>query len=396
MAELFSPEGDTDLAADGEDRFDLVTNVDRYDMITEVRKFNPFHDALGRFASKNGFSTYSANPKMRAAQPSIIRSAVYGHGKTMNVHRESKGENIGQNYDWLQTGQPYGKPVAPPAPTKPPVSKPATPKTKTPPAASSKPTADQSIADAVKNVQLSDGQKLALQARDRNGHSCDTRKIAEDYDGTRVAGKDISKSFDAQTDAHPGEKAIDAVARAQGWDKAKPTIISDRDTFDKLCLQNGCVMMRSVHDGKDGTPAATVAADTMTRSDISLGGTDHSAYGGGMYVVNTHIDPAASAKKGSSTVAQGQLASYVYGPCQMMMTLRPRAKIATPNQAKKLANEFWALPYSERSKFSDDEGAYIASKGYDGAKWHDDNNPGAYCTVFNKSALVFFSEVAEN
>ena len=29
VAELFSPEENTDLAADGEDRFDLVTNVDR-------------------------------------------------------------------------------------------------------------------------------------------------------------------------------------------------------------------------------------------------------------------------------------------------------------------------------------------------------------------------------
>ena len=31
---------------------------DRYDEIVEVQKFNPFHDALGRFASANGFKTY--------------------------------------------------------------------------------------------------------------------------------------------------------------------------------------------------------------------------------------------------------------------------------------------------------------------------------------------------
>ncbi len=127
VAELFAPEEedlddpepeeDLDLADDGEDRFDTIE---------EVRKFNPFHDALGRFASKNGFKTYSANPKMRAAQPSIIRSAIYGHGHTLNVHRESKGENINQNYDWM-TGKPYGKPVAPPAPPKPPASKPGYP-----------------------------------------------------------------------------------------------------------------------------------------------------------------------------------------------------------------------------------------------------------------------------
>lgn len=32
----------------------------------EFRKFNPFHDSLGRFASAHGFKTYSANPKTRA------------------------------------------------------------------------------------------------------------------------------------------------------------------------------------------------------------------------------------------------------------------------------------------------------------------------------------------
>ena len=184
----------------------------RYDTIVHVRKFNPFHDALGRFASKNGFKTYSANPKMRAAQPSIIRSAQAGHGHTLNVHRESKGENIGQNYDWMQ-GKPYGGPAAS---TKPPASKPTAPKPETPPTASSKPATGQSIEDAVKNVPLSDGQKQALQARGKWGDPCQTKKIADDQNGARVAGKDISKSFDAQKDALPGEKAIDAVARAQG------------------------------------------------------------------------------------------------------------------------------------------------------------------------------------
>lgn len=38
----------------------------------------------------------------------------------MNVHRESKGENVGQNYLWLQ-GKPFGTPAAqlPKTPPKP-------------------------------------------------------------------------------------------------------------------------------------------------------------------------------------------------------------------------------------------------------------------------------------
>ena len=101
----------------------------------EVLKFNPFHDAKGRFASSNGFTSYSANPKTKAGAMAISRSAQAGHGTTFNVHRESQGENVNQNYKWLNGGpgakqlaaqgqlasqQPKQppKPAAPPKPTK--------------------------------------------------------------------------------------------------------------------------------------------------------------------------------------------------------------------------------------------------------------------------------------
>lgn len=70
----------------------------------EVLKFNPFHDAKGRFASSSGFASYSANPKTKAGAMAISRSAQAGHGTTFNVHRESQGENVGQNYKWLNGG----------------------------------------------------------------------------------------------------------------------------------------------------------------------------------------------------------------------------------------------------------------------------------------------------
>lgn len=96
----------------------------------ELRKFNPFHDALGRFSDKNGFATYSANPKSKAGAMAISRSAAGGHGTTFNSHKESQGENINQNYNWLQggpgakvlsaQGQLLGQqPKTPPAPAKP-------------------------------------------------------------------------------------------------------------------------------------------------------------------------------------------------------------------------------------------------------------------------------------
>lgn len=69
-----------------------------------IRKFNPFHDALGRFADKTSFASYSANPKSKAGAMAISRSAQAGHGTTFNSHRESQGENINQNFNWLQGG----------------------------------------------------------------------------------------------------------------------------------------------------------------------------------------------------------------------------------------------------------------------------------------------------
>lgn len=70
----------------------------------EILKFNPFHDAKGRFATSSGFATYSANPKSKAGAMAISRSAQAGHGTTFNSHKESQGENINQNYAWLNGG----------------------------------------------------------------------------------------------------------------------------------------------------------------------------------------------------------------------------------------------------------------------------------------------------
>ena len=70
----------------------------------EVLKFNPFHGWHGYFSSAANMKTYSANPKTKAGQMAIGRSAP-NHGSVLNVHRESKGENIRQNQKWIETGQ---------------------------------------------------------------------------------------------------------------------------------------------------------------------------------------------------------------------------------------------------------------------------------------------------
>lgn len=102
---LFRPfEESLDLLESALEEEEEKTVAKTFDEIVEIRKFNPFHDALGRFASSNGFATYSANPKTKAGAMAISRSAQAGHGTTFNSHKESQGENITQNFAWLNGG----------------------------------------------------------------------------------------------------------------------------------------------------------------------------------------------------------------------------------------------------------------------------------------------------
>lgn len=89
-------------------KYDTIQEVGvakTFDEIVEVNKFNPFHDERGRFANKNGFKTYSANPKTTSGAKAIIRSVDYKHGATINVHHESQGKTLDENAYWLETGQ---------------------------------------------------------------------------------------------------------------------------------------------------------------------------------------------------------------------------------------------------------------------------------------------------
>lgn len=370
----------------------------------EVLKFNPFHDAMGKFSNKNGFKTYSANPKTKAGQMAIGRSAAAGHGSTMNVHRESKGEDIGQNYKWIETGK---KPKAPAAqaagtagssPSKPQTTSTTKPQTKPQDAVNDAQNGSQSqqsgqLAENVADVHLSNITKLALQPRDWNGNPIDTTKVAEDHFQDRVAGKDISKKFDINK-MDTKKEPIDAIAEAQGWNKGA-TVTNDRELFDKACVQSGRVMCRSVTNdlyGGTNKSAEQICKDTMTDGNASLGGSGGKAYGSGMYLTSTKIN---GGKVSASKVAAGQSESFCYGPKQMMCTVHPKAKIATPTQAAKLSDQWYDMPSKEKARFGYDRNAWMASKGYDGAQWHKNSNPSAYTTIFNKSALIFFGGVAD-
>lgn len=82
--------------------YDTIEMVEKgIDEIEVVEKFNPFHDELGRFATSQGFKTYSADPKTKAGAMAIGRSYAAGHTKTINSHANSKNSSIQQNMWWV-------------------------------------------------------------------------------------------------------------------------------------------------------------------------------------------------------------------------------------------------------------------------------------------------------
>ena len=433
-------------------KYDHITEVEKgIDEIEVVEKFNPFHDAAGRFSNKNGFKTYSANPNTKAGAMAIARSAAAGHGKTQNVHRESYGENIAQNANWMgrgnqsnprwqgnatlhsrvepgyglrgasvvgsqwqqsnakqgRTTQPSKNPQtqqqAQQQPQKPaPTKQTQTQQTQQKPTQQQQnaqqqqqnaPQTKQTLADQVSDVYLSGGDKLAMQARDTRGLTTKTRDVAKAHDQDLVVGKDISKTVDV-TKIRGGKDPIDKIAELQGWNKGA-TVTDDLETFQKAAKKSGCVMIRSVYPNSgSGESADSICNKTMTNGNAALGGGGGQCYGSGLYMVKTDFGKATGRNLGQK-VASGQRESYYYGNTQMMATIHPNAKIATPTQANKMKYDYeYKLTGSERRKYGD-YGGYIASKGYDGAQWHDSSDPCAYATIYNKTALIFYSGVAD-
>lgn len=93
-------------------KYDTIEVVEKgIDEVEIVEKFNPFHDALGRFASANGFASYSANPNTKAGAMAIGRSYAAGHKKTVNSHANSKGGTIDDNYWWKIDGEEFSAAV---------------------------------------------------------------------------------------------------------------------------------------------------------------------------------------------------------------------------------------------------------------------------------------------
>lgn len=359
------------------DEINEVKKADSIDHIEEVEKFNPFHDSLGKFSSSNGFKSYSANPKTKAGAMAIQRSAAAGHGRTMNVHRESKGESIAQNDRWLKTGQ---KPKVPAA-----VSRARYQQRKL----KQQQAAQQAQQNQQNQAQQKPAPKKPTQTTQQNQQNQNQKPAQPTQQHTIATGKDISQTVKIKS-GMGANSPVNQVADAQGF-RGKPKVVSQAE-FDKAVQDSGVIAYRTVSPGKNVVTGKTATskefADAIMHGDaqdFSLNGTGGQVYGGGMYIT-TNPRP----KKG--TVPNGTKAkqdSAMYGSrgrsTQIQMTVDPSAKIG---DYSKVYTEFHNQPYATRTKFGYDVGAYAAAKGYDGlrakgAGWGCD-----YVTVYNRTKMI--------
>ena len=325
----------------------------------EIMKFNPFHDRRGRFANKWGFSTYSANPKMRAAQPSINRSAMAGHGRTLNVHRESKGENIGQNYLWLH-GHNSPTPVPPP------------PKQKAPqkPTPKPKPTTKPKPSKNTSDIDVASGKAK-----------------------NAVNGKDLSGKFIFNNNST--DYSIEQVIKEQGFD-GKPTVTSDPKAFASACKASNFAAARGV--GASDTATMQKYDSDLKTGEFYVKCSGGSVHGYGMYAAS--YEPNSTNASRLSRDAQSTANAYASGGRVKKiytMTMDKSAKIGVERILQnQMYNDTEYKKMCDKSSmnrsYTMDVGVYAAYKGYDAyvANGGRSGSSSDYTVILNRSKLIIF------
>lgn len=287
---------------------------------------------------------------MKVAQPSIRRSAIAGHGRTLNVHRESKGENIGQNYAWMR-GQPMQRPATAP-PQKPPAVQP--PQRKKP--------------------------QPQSQPQSQTNH-----KI--------VHGKDITGTF--KFDDNSTDYSIEQVIKAQGFD-GKPQLISDSAAFSAACKASNFIAKRGI----GASDAATLKAydDDMKNGQFYVKCSGGNVHGYGMYAASL----PANGKNAQAALQSAQATANSYAGSGhkkiYTFTMDPSAKMGNEDALRKQMKNDKAFQKicsdsSMRSWYTNDVGVYAAMKGYDGyyaGSGQTNGYSSDYTVILNRSKVILY------
>ena len=350
-----------------------------------VSKFNPFHDARGRFSNKHGFSTYSANPKTTAGAKAISRSAQAGHGRTLNVHRESKGESIQQNANWLATGK---KPAVPAA-----VSRQRYQQRKL---KQQQQQQQQQQAAAQKPAQKPTQKPPDAQKPKTSPDTPSKTKgsVADGRAANAVDGKDLSGKF--RFDNNSNDYSIEQVIKAQGFD-GKPTVTTDKAAFAAACKASNFIAKRGI--GASDQRTLDAYDRELKTGEFYVKCTGGSVHGYGMYAASV----AANGRNARTGVrdAEGTAQAYAYGSRAQKiytMTLDKSAKVGDESTLKrqmKQDTEFQKVCNSSnmRSWYTQDVGVYAAYKGYDAyisgrGRTVSDGSSSDYTVILNRSKVI--------
>lgn len=308
---------------------------------------------------------------MRVAQPSIRRSAQAGHGRTLNVHRESKGENISQNYDWMR-GQPTGVPAA--ARTTSGGSSATTPQN-APQKPAQKPTGQQK-------------PKQPQQQNDPQASGVSAGKAAHAVDG-----KDLSGKF--RFDDNSADYSIEQVIKAQGFD-GLPTVTHDAQAFASACQASNFIAKRGV--GASNQATLNAYDQNLKSGEFYVKCSGGSVHGYGMYCASVAAN-GSGAKYGIQS-AESTAQSYASGRSKKIytMTLDKSAKVGNEASLKRQMHndtEFQKVCNASKmnSWYTQDVGVYAAFKGYDAyiagsGRYSKDGSGSDYTVVLNRSKVI--------
>lgn len=326
-----------------------------------------------------GFKSYSANPKMKVAQPSILRSHQAGHGRVLNVHRESKGESITQNANWLATGQ---KPAVPAA-----VSRQRYQQRKL---------RQQQQQAATQNAAQNPAPKPTAPPKPQNPPQ--PSGISSGKADHPVDGKDLAGKF--KFNKHSPDYAIEQVIKAQGFD-GKPTLTDDLVEFSNACKASNFIAKRGIGASNKQTLDAYDQALKTGEFYVKCSGGSYHGYG--MYCASLQAN-GKNARSGLKD-AEREAASYASrGRSQKIytMTLDKSAKIGNQSSlARQMRNDTEFQSVCRKSgmnnSYTRDVGVYAAYKGYDAyiansGRKTSDGSSSDYTVVLNRTKLIIYDD----